>query len=75
MQVFADGKRYADAKPVDTYANCFVRRSRAAVSLDGTTVSELAAPHDGGTAVPSSQLRLADLAAQSQPSVGEKEVR
>jgi transposase InsO family protein len=74
VQVFADGKRYADAKPVDTHANCFVRRSRAVVSLDGTKLSEPAPAQDGGTAVPTSQLRLADLA-QSQPTVGQKEVR
>jgi putative transposase len=75
VQVFADGKRYGDAKPVDTHANCFVRRSRAAVSLDGTKVSELSPSQDGGAAVPQSQLRLADLAAHGQPTGGEKEVR
>jgi len=35
VQVFADSKRYPDAKPVDPSANCFVRRARAPVSLDG----------------------------------------
>ena len=75
VQVFADSRRYADAKPVDAHANCFVRRSSAQVSLDGTKVNVLAAPQNSGPDVPHAQLRLADLAAQSHPTAGEKEAR
>jgi len=47
LQVWRDGERFADAKPVDTYANCFVRRQRP--------------PEDPGRAVPVSTLRLSEL--------------
>jgi putative transposase len=67
VQVFADGKRYPDAKPVDTKANCFVRRSRSPVSLDGTHACDVESEAAANEAPPA-QLRLAELA-------GEKEVR
>jgi len=68
VQVFADGKRFADAKPVDAHANCFVRRSRATVSLDGSRLTDAAAGAGEARAVaaPISQLRLADLAAAAK---------
>ena len=34
IQVFCGTKRFADAKPVDAYANCFVRRDRQSSTLD-----------------------------------------
>lgn len=34
IQVWRGGKRFADAKPVDAYANCFVRRDRLSSKLD-----------------------------------------
>ena len=34
IQVWRGGKRFADAKPVDAYANCFVRRDRSSSKLD-----------------------------------------
>lgn len=34
IQVFCGTKRFADAKPVDAYANCFVRRDRHNSTLD-----------------------------------------
>lgn len=40
IQVYADGKRFADAKPVDPHANCFVRRASAVVSLEGARVTK-----------------------------------
>jgi putative transposase len=50
-QVFKDGKRFADARPVDAYANCFVRRQRPSANL------EVSAPPP----TRSSRLRLAEL--------------
>ncbi len=34
VQVWRGGKRFTDAKPVDAYANCFVRRERIKSKLD-----------------------------------------
>jgi putative transposase len=51
VHVFKDGKRFADAEPVDAYANCFVRRHRPSANLE---VSEPAPAR-------SSRLRLAEL--------------
>jgi transposase InsO family protein len=68
VQVFADGQRYADAKPVDPHANCFVRRARAPVSLDGTTAAEPTEPH-GDADIPRAQVSLAELAARHDAEV------
>jgi transposase InsO family protein len=71
IQIFADGKRFPDASPVDTKANCFVRRAHAKVLLDG----KHGHPADATDAAeplpvdrPAPQLRFAALA-------GNKEVR
>lgn len=68
VQVFADGKRFPDAKPVDTKANCFVRRAKATVSLDGARLTETASPQAKPAEMPTSQLRLADLAVETKPA-------
>lgn len=71
VQVFADGKRFPDAKPVDEHANCFVRRAHAPLSLDGFRVNNAAAKTTETSKQPKTlvvtsviqpQLRLADLA-------------
>lgn len=65
-QVYKDGKRFADARQVDAYANCFVRRHRPSANLE---VSE---PHQP----PSSRLRLAELRRRSErDDTGGKEGR
>lgn len=75
VQVFADAKRFPDAKPVDTSANCFVRRARAPVSLDGTRVTD-AVGEVQPIESPPAQLRLAELAGTPGPSAADaKEVR
>jgi hypothetical protein len=51
VRVLLDGKPFPDARPVDVYANCFVRRQRPSNNL------EVSAPH---TTAPSA-LRLAEL--------------
>ncbi|MFQ5515842.1 MAG: DDE-type integrase/transposase/recombinase [Acidimicrobiia bacterium] len=51
VQVFKDGLRFADARPVDAYANCFVRRHRPSDTF------EICEPHKTSA----SRLRLADL--------------
>jgi putative transposase len=51
VHVCKDGQRFADAEPVDAYANCFVRRHRPSANL------EVSAP---APARPS-RLRLAEL--------------
>ena len=66
VQVFADGKRFPDARPVDTKANCFVRRAHAQVSLDGAHVAPGAAIHAQPAAAPAAQLRLAELAGKKE---------
>lgn len=60
VQVFADGKRFPDAKPVDTSANCFVRRAGAHASLDGAKSLDADDAHVPAT--PMEHLRFADLA-------------
>jgi transposase InsO family protein len=66
-QVFKDATRFADARPVDAYANCFVRRHRPSANL------EVCAPHQPR----SSRLRLAELRRRSEgvDGDGEKEGR
>lgn len=66
VQVFADGKRYPDAKPVDTKANCFIRRARAATTLDGVGVNDSSPASAPEVEPPKPQLRLSDLAAASK---------
>jgi putative transposase len=73
VQVFADGKRFDDAKPVDTLANCFVRRAHAAVSLDGARANDAVPAPEAKQTVPASTLRLAELAQNSND--GQKEGR
>jgi hypothetical protein len=64
VQVVLDGERFSDAKPVDTTANCFVRRNNASVSLDGASMREDEESDAPPTPdQPAAQLRLADLAA------------
>jgi putative transposase len=62
VQVFADGKRFPDAKPVDVHANCFVRRAGAPSSLDGRRVPEDPEGDVSPLKPPKPQLRLSDLA-------------
>ena len=69
VQVFADGKRFPDASPVDTTANCFVRRNNAPVSLDGTRTCDAAHTEPQPMPAPAAQLRLAELAGKPGPSV------
>lgn len=64
VQVWAEGKRAADAKPVDPHANCFVRRERRATSTAVASVAEDAPCGDGSStavAIPTSTLRLSDM--------------
>lgn len=51
VQVWRDGRRMEDAKPVDLYANCFVRRDRPSRTL---STSQAPSPPPAG-------LRLAEL--------------
>lgn len=73
VQVFGDGKRFPDAKPVDTQANCFVRRARAPVSLDGARLTEISTQDAEPAPAQASQLRLAELAVGTKPGPGDGE--
>jgi transposase InsO family protein len=64
VQVFADGKRFGDAKPVDPNANCFVRRNNAPISIDGACASDAACVEPQPALAPASQLCLAELVAK-----------
>jgi putative transposase len=64
VQVFADGKRFCDAKPVDPNANCFVRRNNAPVSIDGACTSDAVCAEPQPVLASASQLCLADLVAK-----------
>lgn len=66
VQVFADGKRFPDASPVDTKANCFVRRAHAPVSLDGKQTHQANAAQILPADPPASQLRFAALASNKE---------
>lgn len=46
LQVWFKNQRYADAKPVDTYANCFVKRDRPSDSLVIKESAEKTSPSD-----------------------------
>ncbi len=63
VEVFKDGKRFADARPVDAYANCFVRRERPSANLE---VSE---PHRPAP----SRLHLAELRRRPARDGGKEE--
>jgi hypothetical protein len=65
VEVFKDGKRFADARLVDAYANCFVRRERPSANFD---VSE---PHRPAP----SRLRLAEFRRRPARGGGGKEER
>jgi putative transposase len=60
VQVWKDGRRLADAKPVDLYANCFVRRDRPSSTL---ATSQAPSPPPAG-------LRLAELRARREDDGG-----
>jgi transposase InsO family protein len=44
VQVWHEGRRMADAKVVDLYANCFVKRDRSTASLAASTTPETPPP-------------------------------
>jgi putative transposase len=60
VEVYKDAKRFTDARPVDAYANCFVRRHRPSSNL------EVGEPHQAR----SSRLRLAELGRRSERDGG-----
>jgi putative transposase len=69
VQVWAEGKRVADAKPVDAHANCFVRRVRRDASRPlASTANAASRGDDSATAVaiPTSTLRLSDMRRDGQ---------
>lgn len=63
VQVWAEGKRAADAKPVDPHANCFVRRERQAVARANNSAFDASLGSDSSAdpAIPTSTLRLSDM--------------
>jgi len=67
IQIHADGKRW-EAKLVDTYANCFVKRDRPSQLLTPGTPPKTPAPEVATPEKPlaPSTLNLAELAARKQ---------
>jgi transposase InsO family protein len=60
IQVFKDGKRFTDARIVDAYANCFVRRHRPSTNLEVS----------GSVQTSPSRLRLAELGRRARTREG-----
>jgi len=67
VQVWHGGRHVHDARLVDAYANCFVKRNRPSFTLVPADKTPVPEPEVGGTPVepPAPGLRLADLAGPS----------
>ena len=71
IQVWFKNVRYSDAKPVDTYANCFVKRDRPSDSLTSEDEKEkTSAPPEqsGKSEKPKRSMNLSQLSKQEENS-------
>ncbi len=71
IQVWFKNVRYSDAKPVDTYANCFVKRDRPSDSLTSEDEKEkTSAPPEqsGKSEKPKKSMNLSQLSKQEENS-------